>query len=367
MSEKGSLLVDKSEIVSSLARLNGVYFNIPDLDAYATKIEAHGKSVEHRIECTNRLASYVLYYDDGPSVFISMVWTDPKHEGRGFAKKLLMNLIRSQSKDIYLEVHKDNPAAYLYKSLGFVFNEQSGDTQSLCLRQRLAIMQPYVFPYLGYFHLIAASSLFVFYDDVTFTKGSWIARNRILLNGGDFLFSFPLSRASQNKLINEIALVDDDAWREKFRRTIIQAYKAAPYFSMVEPLISSIIFRRHSSVSDLAIDSIVAVFDYLGMPFDYTRSSVCSPETRGIGKIDRLVAISKKLGYKRYVNAMGGVDLYAKEDFAAEGVELSFIKSDVIKYEQYSEPFVPWLSIIDVLMFNAPETVKGLFAKYQLK
>jgi len=71
---------------------------------------------------------------------------------------------------------------------------------------RISIMQPYIFPYLGYFHLIEASDRFIFYDDVNFIRKGWINKNKILLNGNDFTFTVPLSKASQNKLINQINL-----------------------------------------------------------------------------------------------------------------------------------------------------------------
>ena len=213
-------MIEQNEIVSSLAPLNGVYFNIPNLNDYAAKILTLGKSIEHRSEHTNKLVSYVLYYDNGPDVFISMVWTNPEWQGQGYAKGLLRQLIHSSHKDVRLEVHKDNPAVHLYEDFGFVFTEQSGDIYNMCLKKRIAIMQPYVFPYLGYFHLIEASNLFVFYDDVNYITRGWINRNRILLNGKDFLFTIPVSKASQNKLINEITLAIDDTLLAKFKYTL---------------------------------------------------------------------------------------------------------------------------------------------------
>lgn len=232
--------------------------------------------------------------------------------------------------------------------------------------KRIAIMQPYVFPYLGYFHLIEASNLFVFYDDVNYITRGWINRNRILLNGKDFLFTIPVSKASQNKLINENTLAINDIWLDKIKRTLSQAYRKAPFFQQVEPLIMSVLSENHRGISDLAICSVVKIYEYLGIPFNYTKSSDCSPETRGLDKADRLIEIVKKQGYKRYVNAPGGVNLYTKEYFEANGVELSFVKSMPIQYTQYSNTFVPWLSIIDILMFNEQTAIKRFLKSYQL-
>jgi hypothetical protein len=102
------------------------------------------------------------------------------------------------------------------------------------------------------------------------------------------------------------------------------------------------------------------------MELNYTKSSVCSPETKGMGKADRLIEISKRQGCKRYVNAAGGINLYSKDYFKDKGIELGFVKSDPVEYKQYANEFVPWLSIIDVMMFNDVKTIRELFSKYDI-
>lgn len=359
-------MLEVSEIVSSLAPLNGGYFNIPNLNDYAKKIRSLGECIEYRIEPTNKLVSYVLYYNNSPDIFISMVWTHPDYQGQGYAKLLLRQLIRLNHKDILLEVHDDNPAVHLYEGLGFVLLEQTGDIRRMCLQKRIAIMQPYVFPHLGYFHLIDATNLFVFYDDVNYITRGWINRNRILLNGKAFTFTVPVAKASQNKLINETASVIDDSWREKIKRTLAQAYRKAPYFPQVEPVVTSVFSESYRSVSELAINSIVQTYTYLDIPFNYTTSSTCSPETKGMDKADRLIAIAKINGYKRYVNTPGGMSLYSKDYFKRNGIDLAFVKSESIEYKQQTNEFVPSLSIIDALMFNDPNTIAKFIKMYKL-
>ncbi|MCZ2126839.1 MAG: WbqC family protein [Anaerolineales bacterium] len=234
------------------------------------------------------------------------------------------------------------------------------------LKKFIAVMQPYLFPYIGYFHLIDASHLFVFYDDVNYITNGWINRNRILLNGKDFLFTVPISKASQNCLVNETALAINDSWKKKFQQTMRQAYGKAPYFSQVESLVCDAFAQDYDSVSDLAIRSVVNVYQYLNLPFNYVKSSVCSPETKGIGKAERLIAIAKQQGYHSYVNAAGGKALYDKEFFRNHGIELGFIESASVQYKQFSNPFVPSLSIIDVLMFNDPKSVQTLLKSYAI-
>lgn len=359
-------MIEQAEILCSLAPLNGIYFDIPNLPQYAKKVASLGKSIEFRQENTNELISYVLYYDNGPEMFITMIWTHHEYRGQGFAKRLLRQLIRSSSKDIRLEVHKDNPAITLYKNEGFVVEEKSGDTRVMSLRKKIAIMQPYVFPYIGYFHLIDASCLFVFYDDVNYIKRGWINRNRILLNSRDHMFTIPVSNASQSKLINETSLCIDDKWKDNFNKTLAHSYRKAPFFSSVTDMINSVLSSEHCSISDLAIMSIVSVYEYLGMELTYTRSSTCSPESKGMDKADRLIEISKEQGYKRYVNSPGGASLYSKDYFKSNGIELGFVKSDSVEYKQYANEFVPQLSIIDLLMFNDVKRARELFTKYKV-
>jgi hypothetical protein len=240
-------------------------------------------------------------------------------------------------------------------------------TQDTSSAPRLAIMQPYLFPYLGYFQLIDASSRFIFYDDVHYiTSRGWINRNRILVNGRDFLFSAPVTHASHRALINETTLAIDDRWRGKFKRTLESAYRRAPHFAEVEPLVTAVLAAGHDDVSELAIHSITAVLDYLQLPFAHTRSSICAPDTRGLGRAERLFAIIRSEGYSRYVNSAGGEGLYSKAEFAAQGIELRFLHSGEIGYRQFSDPFVAGLSIIDVLMFNAPSVVRGFMKQYTL-
>lgn len=360
-------LIAAHEIVSTLTPLNGVFFHVGNLEDYARKVTTAGKSLVTRTEGTGEPQSYVLFYDNNPEIFISMVWTCPRRRGQGLAEELLQRLIRSTGKDIVLHVHRDNPAAKLYGKLGFVDEGGADATRIMRLRRRMAIMQPYVFPYVGYFHLAQASDLFVFYDDVQYTTRGWINRNRILLNGTDYLFTVPVAGASQSRIICETMQACDAAWTEKFYRTLQHAYRKAPQFTRVMEPVMAAFSTPCGSIADLAIRSIEAVHDYLGLPFRCARSSVCAPETRGLERADRLIEITRTLGYAAYVNAPGGATLYDKGYFASRGVELGFVESGEISYRQYApDGFVPSLSIIDVLMFNDIPTVRDLLRRYRI-
>ena len=166
------------------------------------------------------------------------------------------------------------------------FIEESAKGESLFMRyqRRLAIMQPYIFPYIGYFHLIEAADEIVFYDDVTFIKGGWINRNRTLVNGKDSLFTIPLSKSSSYKLINETNLHSTlfPIWKRKFLKTIEQNYSKAPFFADSYNLIKNTLDFECESISDLAIHSINSVYNYLDKEIKWTKSSIVSPETKGM-------------------------------------------------------------------------------------
>ncbi len=230
----------------------------------------------------------------------------------------------------------------------------------------VAVMQPYIFPYLGYFNLIEASDLFVFYDDVNFVKKGWIHRNRILLNGKDFLFTIPLNNASQNKFINEIDTKFDEKWRQKFFKNIRFAYQKAPFYEPVSELIQKQI-NKNTKISDLGIQSIQAVYDFLGLSFNYCKSSEKFSNTKGMDRADRLISITKQVGGQNYINLEGGRKLYEKVYFEKKGINLKFLESSLPSYKQGKQKeFIKGLSIIDILMYNDIESVKSMFKAYRI-
>lgn len=227
-------------------------------------------------------------------------------------------------------------------------------------------MQPYIFPYLGYFQLIHATDTFVFYDDVNFIKRGWINRNRILVNGGNQLFTVPLKKASQNRLINEIELAIDAVWLKQFYKTIEHNYKKAPYFEQTYELIKSIFQEPHKNISELAIHSVITICDYLEMNKNFVISSEKYHETKGQEKSERLINITKACNGTEYINPKGGKALYDKTVFESAGLALKFLESKPVEYLQFKNKFVPNLSIIDVLMFNSPEEINVMLKQYEL-
>jgi hypothetical protein len=226
-------------------------------------------------------------------------------------------------------------------------------------------MQPYFFPYLGYFQLINAVDTFVIYDDVNYIKGGWINRNNILLQGQKHLFTLSLNQASLSKKINEIEILNDKIQKRKFFGNIQSAYGKAPYFETVYPLIEDIINFDEKNLAKFLSNQIKKICGYLKIDTKIVVSSEIK-KNNSLKAQDKIIEICKKLNTNQYVNAIGGQELYNKEIFEDAGIELNFIKSHNIKYKQFNNEFVPRLSIIDVLMFNSPEEIRKMLDNYEL-
>ena len=227
-------------------------------------------------------------------------------------------------------------------------------------------MQPYIFPYIGYFQLINAVDTFVFYDDVNFIKRGWINRNRILVNGEESLITFPCIKASQNKEIREIEIDLSDKQYKKILKTISFTYKNAPKYKEVYPIVQNCLESNSRTISDLAIYSIQQICKYMNIKTSFEISSLKYPSTKGLDKADRLIEIVKIEKGKKYINPIGGQQLYAKKYFEANKVNLQFLNSIEIEYVQFTNDFVPNLSMIDVLMFNSIDRVRDMLNSYEL-
>ncbi len=227
---------------------------------------------------------------------------------------------------------------------------------------KIAIMQPYFFPYIGYFQLINAVDKFVLYDDVNFIKQGWINRNRILLNNSDFYFTLQLLGASSFKNINEINIGNN---KLKLLKTAGQVYKRAPYFDKIFSLVEDILTNPKQNLAIFLEFSIKKIIDYLDIDTEILISSEIE-KRNGLKGQDKIIEICKKLNADEYINAIGGTELYSKELFLQNNIKLSFLKTNEIAYQQFNNEFVPFLSIIDVLMFNSKEEVQKMLNKFTL-
>jgi hypothetical protein len=228
----------------------------------------------------------------------------------------------------------------------------------------VAIMQPYLFPYLGYFQLIHAVDKFVVLDDVTYIKKGWINRNRVLINGKPHYFTVPLAGASQNRRICDIALADQ-AWKPKMLKMFDHAYRRAPHYMQIFPLVERVLAGGAGAIGDLAFASLQIVCEFLGVATAFV------PSTRSYGNHQlkgqaRILDICAREQATTYINAAGGRNLYASEDFSAQGIELKFIRTLECEYDQGCHPFQPHLSILDVLMFTGRDRTVEFLDRYEL-
>jgi hypothetical protein len=209
----------------------------------------------------------------------------------------------------------------------------------------------------------------VFYDDVNFIKKGFIHRNNLLFQNTKTRFTIPCKGISQNKKINEILIDSESPVLKKLQLSIKQHYKQAPYFNEVMPQLETFFgtVKSNLSIAQLAMESIKLVTGYLNLNTTFKVSSIDHADSLNLGREERLVAITKKEGGLYYVNSIGGQDLYTKGSFKKQGIDLYFLKSLPITYAQFDNEFVPWLSIIDVMMFNSKEKIKNFLTAYTLE
>jgi hypothetical protein len=230
---------------------------------------------------------------------------------------------------------------------------------------KLAIMQPYIFPYIGYFQLMNAVDKFVLYDDVNYINRGWINRNRLLVNGKEHLFTIPLKDASQNKLIKDISLSADQKWKNKLLKTIQLNYKKAPCYEEVLSLVEKIIFFETNDLTAFIYNSLELTCQYLKITTPLERTSTIYNNQHLKGQ-HRILDICKQEAVQEYINPIGGIEIYDRSLFDSNNIKLHFIKSDNISYSQFDNNFVPWLSIIDVMMFNTSQNIQNYLNLYKL-
>jgi hypothetical protein len=231
---------------------------------------------------------------------------------------------------------------------------------------KIAVMQPYFFPYLGYFQLVAAVDRFIAWDDVQYINRGWVNRNRILLNGEPAYITLPLDKAAQTAHINERRIADKKGTATKILGQLHAAYRKAPYYAETRQLVEDIFAHEGQSLSCFLFDSLQKICLQLGIETPLVLSSSLQKNDEGLSGSARIIAICKALQADTYVNAIGGRELYCGEEFRTSNIDLRFIEMSPIAYQQNIEKFVPYLSIIDVMMFNEKDVIKQYLQQYTL-
>jgi hypothetical protein len=223
---------------------------------------------------------------------------------------------------------------------------------------KLGIMQPYLFPYLGYLQLVAAVDTFVFYDDVQFIKNGWINRNRLALGGEVRYFTVPLAGAGSSLGIRDVRTQPAARWRDKLMESLRHGYARAPHYAAVRQLVGDVLATDTTRIATLAARSVTDTARYLGLDTRFVPSSIVYDNSALKGPA-RVLDICVRERADHYLNLPGGRALYDPRAFDAAGVTLGFIEPELWPYRQSGADFLPGLSIIDVLMFNPADTVRA--------
>ena len=229
---------------------------------------------------------------------------------------------------------------------------------------KIGIMQPYFLPYIGYWQLINVVDIFVIYNNIQYTKKGWFNRNRYLLNGKDALFSINLKNDSDFLNVNQ-RFLSPEYKRGKLIETFQNAYYKAPMKKNIFPFIEKIINCPSNNLFDYIYNSITEICEYLKIKTKIVISSTINID-HSLKSEQKVIAICKELQAGTYINSMGGMELYSKESFAKENINLNFIKSKPVFYKQFDNEFVEWLSILDVMMFNSVKEITKIMDNYEL-
>jgi len=233
-----------------------------------------------------------------------------------------------------------------------------------------SVMQPYLFPYLGYFQLMNASDVFIAYDDVQYINRGWINRNRILMNGEGYMFTFSLKNDSSRKNINERYFTDRfNEQFEKFEKTLKISYGKAPYFDETTELVVNVkeemIASRNSNIAVKIYRSLILIAQHLDLEIKFHLSSEITKGNELAGQ-ERIIVLCNKVGANKYVNLSGGKHLYEERIFEEAGISLFFLEPEFSPYNQFDNKFVGRLSIIDALMFKGKDSVQDNLLNYKL-
>lgn len=228
---------------------------------------------------------------------------------------------------------------------------------------KVAIMQPYFFPYIGYFQLLNMVDIFVLYDDVQYIQRGWINRNYIISKESKNFITIPVINNKLSSLICETEIFNQEKWRNKILNAVYFTYKRAPFFDQVFPIIEEVINLNTNYISEIAIKSIKITMEYLDIKTKLVKSSDLEYEKDN--KLDKINLILSKLSATVFFLPPGSVLIYKKTDF---NIPAHFLLPDEqIKYKQFSRSdFESNLSIIDILMFNTKPEIIEILCRYNL-
>lgn len=234
---------------------------------------------------------------------------------------------------------------------------------------KAAIMQPYFFPYIGYFSLIKHTDIFILFDPVQFIRHGWIERNRILKQNSGWLYiQVPIINKGRDVIIQDLIIDNSQEWKKKIRAQLQPYKKIAPHFFKVMKLIDEIFDKEYHYLVDLNYETIKSICNYLNIDKEIFIFSKMNLQIEVADAPDEwALNICKVLeNVTDYWNPPGGEAFFDKAKYDAANIELKFQSIIIESYEQKRENFEAGLSIIDVIMFNSPDEVNKMLDNYQL-
>ena len=236
-------------------------------------------------------------------------------------------------------------------------------------------MQPYFFPYLGYFQLISAVDGMLLYSHVNYIKRGWVNRNRVLARArGPVYVTVPVRDASSHRIIGDVEIDNSTPWKSTMLNSIYHEYRRSPHFHQVYTFLEALLTRPYEKLDLLNIDTVRAVVSLLGINTNVSVANenhiamerVLENTPSAERKTQRILELCRHEKASTYLNPVGGKLLYDKDVFRRNGVELQFLESIPTPYLQSAPGFVPHLSIIDVLFNCGVEGTRQLLDNYQL-
>lgn len=226
---------------------------------------------------------------------------------------------------------------------------------------KLALHQPYFFPYIGYFTILKNVDVYVHSDTMQYMRHGWVNRNRILNNNGEWKYIIvPIKKQEYTAKINEVQIDYEQNWQKKILGQIASYKKTAPFYHQVREIVEGVIEKKYANIADLNVNSVQSVLNYLGIQQNMYRLSELEVNGEQVKEPDEwgiIVAKSFK-NVDEYWNAPGGKTFYDVNKYHQNGLGISFINTKLQEYTQIEKkPFVPGLSIIDVMMYNSPEAI----------
>lgn len=234
---------------------------------------------------------------------------------------------------------------------------------------KLGIMQPYFFPYLGYFSLIKATDKWIVFDTAQYVNRSWINRNRIIDPNSDGwkFFTCPVKKHPLKTAINAVNIQNEQDWINKILAQLGFYKKFAPYYDQVIDFLKIVFSSEQSKLIDLNIRTLRATCEYIGINFNYELLSQMNLNFEPVKEADEWgLNICKALDVTEFINPEGGQSFVDRKKYERNNISIKFLEFGHPTYEQKKDGFIPGLSILDSMMFNTPEEINQMLNVYKL-